>query len=311
MADADRGRAQIESAILEFPNLVPQEIDLSQFMDEEEIVRVRDASQYKEMVRRLMLGELDKGYALPFTSMSGNFEFRPSEMTIWAGYKGHGKSSIIGQVLQTMMGDYAHKVFIISPEFPPHKVVHKMMVQFLSTRHPNNDEFDEFFEVMKKCLWVYDQQRSIKPNTIIPLCRYAVEKLGVKHILIDSLMKCGISPEDYGAQKQFVDRLQNIAHISDVHIHLVAHARKGRDDHAIGSLHDIKGTSEIADMAENVVFVWRNKNKELHPGDESKSKEPDAIIKVEAQRNGEGWIGEVNLNYNKLTMKFNDWKDGI
>jgi twinkle protein len=185
------------------------------------------------------------------------------------------------------------------------------MVQFLSTRHPSNDEFDEFFEVMKKCLWVYDQQRSIKPNTIIPLCRYAVEKLGVKHILIDSLMKCGISPEDYGAQKQFVDRLQNIAHISDVHIHLVAHARKGKDDHAIGSLHDIKGTSEIADMAENVVFVWRNKNKELHPGDESKSKEPDAIIKVEAQRNGDGWIGEVNLNYDKFSMKFKDWKDGI
>lgn len=311
MADADRGRAQIENAILEFPNLVPQEIDLTQFMDEEEIVRVRDASQYKEMVRKLMSGQLDKGYSLPFTGMHDNFEFRPSEMTIWAGYKGHGKSSIIGQVLQSMMGLHQHKVFIISPEFPPHKVVHKMMVQFLATRYPDNEEFDEFFEVMKQCLWVYDQQRSIKPNTIIPLCRYAVEKLGVKHILIDSLMKCGISPEDYGAQKQFVDRLQNIAHITDVHIHLVAHARKGRDDHAIGSLHDIKGTSEIADMAENVIFVWRNKNKELHPKDESKRKEPDAIIKVEAQRNGEGWIGEVNLTFDKLTMKFNDWKDGI
>lgn len=311
MGNAERGRQQLEKAIIEFPNLIPPEIDLTAFMDEDEIVRVRDASQYKEMVRKLISGELDNGYALPFTGLNGNFEFRPSEMTIWAGYKGHGKSSLIEQVLQSMMSDYAHKVFVISPEFPPHKIVHKMMVQFLETRYPDDQAFDMFFEVMKKCLWVYDQQRSVKANTVIPLCRYAIEKLGVKHILIDSLMKCGISPEDYGAQKQFVDRLQNVAHNSDCHIHLVAHARKGRDDHTIGSLHDIKGTSEIADMAENVIFVWRNKSKELRPEDESKQKEPDATIKVEAQRNGDGWIGEVNLNYNRLTMKFNDWKDGI
>jgi len=311
MADADRGREQIEAAIMKFPNLVPPEIDLTQFMDEEEIVRVRDAAQYKDMVRKLIEGKLDAGFSTPFTGLNGNFEFRPSEMTIWAGYKGHGKSSLISQVLQSMIGTFAHKVFIISPEFPPHKVIHKIMVQFLATRYPDKESFDEFFDTMSKYLWVYDQQRSVKPNTVIPLCRYAIEVLGVKHILIDSLMKCGISPEDYGAQKQFVDRLQNIAHISDAHVHLVAHARKGRDDHAIGSLHDIKGTSEIADMAENVIFCWRNKQKEMHPQDEQKQKEPDAIIKVEAQRNGEGWIGEVNLNYNKLTMKFNDWKDGI
>jgi len=311
MGNPMRGREQLEAAIIDFKNIIPPEIDLSAFMDEEEKIRVRDAGQYKEMVRKLIEGKLDKGYAMPFTGMLGNFEFRPSEMTIWAGYKGHGKSSIIEQVMQSMMAEYAHKVFIISPEFPPHKVVHKMMVQFLSTRYPKDDEFDMFFEVMSTCLWVYDQQRSIKPDTIIPLCRYAIEKLGVKHILIDSLMKCGISPEDYGAQKKFVDRLQNMAHISDCHIHLVAHARKGRDDSVIGSIHDIKGTSEIADMAENVIFVWRNKNKEMHPKDEEKQKEPDAIIKIEAQRNGEGWIGEVNLNYNRLTMKFNDWRDGI
>lgn len=311
MSNAEKGREQIEAAILNFPNIVPPEIDLSAFMDEDEIVRVRDAGQYKEMVRNLILGKSDKGHSMPFTGMLGNFEFRPSEMTIWAGYKGHGKSSLIGQVLQHIMSEHEQKLFIISPEFPPHKVIHKLMVQFLNTRYPDQNSFDMFFEVMSKCLWVYDQQRSIRPETVVPLCRYAVENLGVKHILIDSLMKCGISPEDYGAQKKFVDRLQNVAHVHDCHIHMVAHARKGKDDGVIGSIHDIKGTSEIADMAENVIFVWRNKQKELHPKDEEKQREPDAIIKVEAQRNGDGWIGEVNLNYNKLNMTFSDWGDGI
>lgn len=311
MGNEQRGLEQIEAAMMNFSNIIPPEIDLSDYMNEDEKVRVRDAGQYKELVRKLIEGKLDAGFSLPFTGMLDNFEFRPSEMTIWAGYKGHGKSSIIGQVMQHMMGEHAHKVFVISPEFPPHKVVHKMMVQFLATRYPSEMQFNDFFEVMSQCLWVYDQQRSIKPDTVIPLCRYAIDRLGVKHILIDSLMKCGISPDDYSAQKKFVDRLQNIAHITNCHIHLVAHARKGRDDRAIGSIHDIKGTSEIADMAENVIFVWRNKDKEQHPEDEQKQHEPDAIIKIEAQRNGEGWIGEVNLKYDKLTMSFKDWRDGI
>ena len=146
---------------------------------------------------------------------------------------------------------------------------------------------------------------------MIALCRFAIEKLGVKHILIDSLMKCGIAPDDYGKQKDFVDRLQNVAHITDVHIHLVAHARKGRDDSVIGSIHDIKGASEIGDMVENVIFTWRNKAKELKPGDAELGHEPDAIMKVEAQRNGDGWIGEVNLNYDRNKMVFFDWKEGI
>ena len=311
MANADRGREQIEAAIMNFPNRIPDNIDLTEFMDEEVIHRVKDASQYKDMVRKMMLGEMDKGEALPFTGLHGNFEFRPSEMTVWSGYKGHGKSSLISQVLENTISEHGQKVFIISPEFPPHRVIHKLMVQFLKKRWPENYEFDDFFTVMSKFLWIYDQQRSIKPDSIVPLCRYAVEKLGCKHILIDSLMKCGISPDDLSKQKQFVDGLQNVAHVSGCHIHLVAHGRKDRNDGSIGSIHDIKGTSEIADMVENVIFVWRNKGKELKPHDQEKQQEPDAIIKIEAQRNADGWIGEVNLNYDKNTMCFNDWKDGI
>lgn len=56
-------------------------------------------------------------------------------------------------------------------------------------------------------------------------------------------MKCGISPEDYGKQKHFfVDAVQQIAHRSKAHVHLVAHGKKGGGDEKIGSVHDVKGT---------------------------------------------------------------------
>ena len=177
----------------------------------------------------------------------------------------------------------------------------QMMQQSLGVENINTGNAWAWLEAVEKNMWLYDQQSSLKPADVVALCRYAVDVHGVDHILIDSLMKCGIPPDDYGAQKKLVDMIQQVAHRNKVHIHLVAHARKGNDDSKIGGLHDVKGSSEICDMAENVIFVWRNKAKELGGG---KIDEPDCIIKVEAQRNGDGWIGALPLMFNKSNFTF-------
>lgn len=298
-----KGMEQIESAILSFPNMLPENIDLSAFMDDEKTHRVKDAWQYREKLRELILGKGEAGLSMPWGGFHGNFEFRPAEMTIWTGYKGHGKSAVISQVLEHFMDKFGQKVFIISPEFPAHRVLYRLLIQSLKQKTPCSETLDAWLSAVKEQLWLYDQQSSLDPKDIPALCKYAINKLGVKHILIDSLMKCGIAPDDYGAQKRLVDLVQQVAHKSDAHIHLVAHARKGKSDGEIGGLHDVKGASEIADMAENVIIVWRNKEKELGGSDVTA---PDAIVKVEAQRNGEGWIGKVPLFYNKHTFSFHD-----
>ena len=79
-----------------------------------------------------------------------------------------------------------------------------------------------------------------------------MNKLGCKHIVIDSLMKCGIGEEDYQAQGDFVDKLCWIAKKYDVHIHLVHHMRKGRSEDDIPDKFDVKGASRITDMVDNL-----------------------------------------------------------
>jgi twinkle protein len=308
----ERGKEQIENVIMNFPNLVG-EVDLTAFMDEEQIHRIKDAGQYFDKLKELICGGGERGLSMPFHSMSGNFEFRKSELTVWAGYKGHGKSMLASQILEHLMDAHGQKVFIISPEFPPHRVLHRMLLQSVGNVFEGMDEnspkfslLRQWVDVAKEQLWIYDQQSSLKPQDIPALCRFAIERLGVQHILIDSLMKCGISPDDYGRQKRLVDDIQQIAHRSEAHIHLIAHLRKGNSDSEIGGLHDVKGASEIADLAENVIVVWRNKNKELN-GVEN---EPDAVVKVEAQRNANGWIGKSPLIFDKQTFTFKDWTIG-
>ncbi|MDR1349641.1 MAG: hypothetical protein LBJ59_02450 [Zoogloeaceae bacterium] len=100
--------------------------------------------------------------------------------------------------------------------------------------------------------------------------------------------------------------IQAIAHQEHVHIHLVAHSRKGDNDEKPPRLHDVKGTSEICDMAENVLSVWKNKKKiELQSqGNTSKDDESDAILLVDSQRNGDGWTGAFPLWFDRESFQF-------
>lgn len=300
---ADKGRDQLEGVIRNFPNMVPDGVDLSAFMEDEQIHRIQDAWQYRDKLIDMLSGKGEAGYSMPWTGFHGKMEFRPAEMTLWAGFKGHGKSAMASQVLEHLMDKHGQKVFIISPEFPAHRVLYRLLVQSIEIRYPEPEMLDSWLEAVRTQLWIYDQQKSLSPRDVPALCRYAIEKHGVQHILIDSLMKCGISPDDYGAQKQLVDNIQQIAHNSNAHIHLIAHLRKGKSDVEIGGLHDVKGASEIADLCENVLIVWRNKAQEINGG----TGEPDAVVKIEAQRNADGWIGKLPMTFDKHSMKYKEW----
>ena len=301
--NADKGRQQLENAIVNFPNMVPDTIDLSAFMSDEQTHRIKRAGAYKEKLLELLAGGGEVGIKTPWESLSGKFEFRESELTVWSGYKGHGKSLVISQVFERFI-TLGQKVFIISPEFPAHRVLHRMLIQSFGVHDQTKSLAIKWIDAVNDNLWIYDQQSSLKPNDVPALCRYAVERLGVNHILIDSLMKCGIAPDDYARQKFLVDSIQQVAHRTKVHVHLVAHAKKSSGgDEKIGGLHDVKGGSDIADMAENVIMVWRNKAKEMGG---SSIDAPDCIVKIEAQRNADGWIGMLPLFFKKSNFTFQE-----
>lgn len=299
------GRDQLNNAILNYPGYVNSEIDLTAFMQEEQTARVKDAWQYRDKLRDLILGRGEAGLSMPWEGFGGKMEFRKSEMTLWAGFKGHGKSAVISQVLEHLIDKHRQKVFIISPEFPAPRVLFRMMVQSIGQRFPDADLLDTWLDAVKDNLWIYDQQKSLTPRDVPALCRYAIQVHGVNHILIDSLMKCGIPPDDYGAQKKLVDTIQQVCHNTEAHVHLIAHLRKGKSDEEIGGLHDVKGASEIGDLVENVIICWRNKAQELK--NDGSASEPDAVIKVEAQRNADGWIGKIPMKFDRHSMRYSQW----
>lgn len=295
------------SKVAYFPGLLPDSIDISAYVQPVERVAIRPASFFAERTMRVLSGDTSSaGLPLPWSKAHDVFAFRPGELTIWTGYKAHGKSLMLSQILLGALC-CGERVLIISPEFRPEAVLARKIRQAAQCPNPA-DEFVQRFLAWAgdQRLWLFDHQGSLSPSTVLGIVRYAVDQHAVTHVLIDSLMKCGIATDDYNAQKQFVDELQSIAHQSGPHIHLVAHARKGQDDHAPPKLHDVKGTSELCDMAENVLTVWKNKRKlsEAAQGIGKRIDEPDGLLTIDSQRNGDGWTGSIALWFSPASFQF-------
>ena len=290
-----------------FAGLIPDSIDLSAYLEPESAVAVRPASYFADRTLDVLAGRNQaQGLPLPWAKTAGLFSFRPGELTVWTGYKGHGKSMLLSQCLLSGL-ERGERVLILSPEFRPEGVLARKVRQAACCPSPT-EAFARRFLAWAGAgrLWLFDHQGSLTPDTVLSVIRYAIDKHRVTHVLVDSLMKCGIGPDDYARQKKLVDDLQSIAHQADIHLHLIAHARKGESDDKPARLHDVKGASELADMAENVLSVWKNKRKldAQSRGDHKHLDEPDALLVVDSQRNGEGWTGSFALWYDQPSFQF-------
>ena len=283
-----------------FRNVIPDSLDLDEYAEVERKQTVRPAGYYRQRVKDSIFRKGEGvGLEMPWLSLRGKVKLRPGELSVWTGYKGHGKSLMLSQVMLHGMVE-GERPLILSPEFRAEMVLERKLRQsrgaILTEQYA-----DEWFAWANQSLWLFDHQGTIDVRTVLSVLRYAREKFGITQAVVDSLMKCGIAPDDFQAQKSFVDALQTFAHDTGCHVHLVAHARKGGSDtkdHKPAEGHDVKGTSEICDMAENVFSVWKNKRKLQAKSVDNPERdgEPDALLLVDAQRNGD-WTGMLKLRF--------------
>jgi twinkle protein len=247
---------------------------------------------------------------LPWGRIRDKFDLRPGEVTIWAGDNGSGKSMLVGQVMVYLL-TANQRVLIASMEMKPEETVERMIIQ-AAGQVPPADFVSAFCSWAEGRLWLYDQLDTVASDRVLNMVRAVVQELGVQHVVIDSLVKCGVKQDGDGAltaQTVFVDKLQHLAKHLDVHIHLIAHTRKPERDSTRITKHDIRGASQITDLADNVVLLMRNRRKErelqLPPDDRDEDvlAEPDSTLTVAKQRHY-SWEGSMGLDYLPECMQF-------
>lgn len=284
--------------------LTPEDIDFSAYyVEQEPKQKVRSAHEYVEdLIEHLRNPSSEKKVFMPWDKTRDKFQFRKSEVTVWTGINGHGKSLVTGQVAMSLMAQ-DEKVCIASFEMKPAKSIQRMLRQYCET-NPYSEAYQgsEGFSLLESLhkefggwsrgrLWFYDQQGTISPEQVIAVGRYCAKELGVSHYFVDSLMKCVHGEDDYNGQKEFVNELTALARDTEMHIHLIHHSKKLADEEKMPGKFDAKGSGSISDQVDNFLTVWRNKGKEndikIKGEMSNKRTEPDAYLACAKQRNGD------------------------
>jgi twinkle protein len=263
--------------------------------------KVIPASAYCDEVIDRFLGKKEAYPCLPFLKIGDRFQFRPGEVTVWAGYTGHGKSMMTSQVATYLMMQ-KQKVCLASFEMLPATTIARMVRQAWGTDRPTESAIKQYMEFTNGRGWIYDQQGMVSKDSVFGAIKYSAEQLGVTHFFIDNLMKCVKGEDDYNGQKDFVDSVTVLARDLGIHIHIVHHLRKGESDEKVPARADVKGASSIIDQVDNLLIVWRNKKKERNQ-DTADDETPDALLICDKQRNGE-WEGKAGFWYNIAAQSF-------
>lgn len=288
--------------------LIPDSIDLTAYGAPDPRVKVREASSYLVDVRAQFRRKTEKHPSMFSTKLRNVLQFRPGEVTTWAGYNGHRKSMLTGQVALDL-GVQKQRTLLASFEMLPARTISRMVQQAWGTSDPAEHEVDRFAAWSDGRLWMFDHMGRISPEACCSVLRYFADELGGAHAFIDSMMMVCGSEEALDEQKQFMTDLVRLAQETGLHVHLVAHCRKPQDESKPPTKYDIRGSAAISDQAHNVVMVWANKAKKTkldqQPNDEEALAQPDALVIVDKQRNGQ-FEGRVKLWVDEASMRFCD-----
>lgn len=202
------------------------------------------------------------GDETPFTLP---FRFRSGEVTVWQGYSGDGKTIGLNQFL-IGFAQQGKKSCIASFEMKPKKTFKNMMRQATGIAHPSEETFETALKWMDQFFFVFNRVGGATISETLALFEYVAKKYGVHHFVIDSLMRLeDVNEEQAETTKSLMNWLQAFAKKFDVHVHLVCHSRKPDAKHPAEKYpplkHSVSGSKAITDNADNVVCVWRNREK--------------------------------------------------
>lgn len=301
-------------------NIIRDDIDWQQYEQEtDHAAKVKPASAYL----LAMMDDIGRPEAvqrqayLPWSKTHRNFQLRGGETTCWAAANGSGKSEITG-MLATSLAVQGEASCIASMEMKPRVSLHRQVKQFMGCSDANmphdvlRNHMDEFRILADQRLWFYDHQGTVTPSRIIAVTRYVFKELGLKHMFVDSLMKCIRGEDDYNAQKDLVDELTCLARDYDAHVHLIHHLKKLEKETDLPDKNHVKGSGSIVDQVDNLMLVWRNKRKEddKAAGKQINPEDPDTLVICRKQRNGTGWEGAIKLYHDPESKQYTSFPNG-
>jgi twinkle protein len=269
------------------------------------------AAEYEEFSKN------PPGILTPWSGLK--WRIRRKEVTAVSGYTFHGKTAAMTHLICHLQSK-GWNGLIASLEMESGATRHNMTSCVLGSAKPTLEDRMRIKDhplFRDMLLVVQERGRSMNSKKIVENYKLCVKRYGIDYFVLDNMMMCEVGGDDYDAQRDFVLRLQDAAIETNTHVFLVSHPKKPpspKDLEVPPNIYDIKGASEVANLANNFISVWRNikKHKKINEL-EAAAKEgennwqeqqdwiskPDGIISLSKQRGGfgdeQGWQGEAKV----------------
>jgi twinkle protein len=229
-----------------------------------------------DLGERAASGHVTQGAKLPWSKTRDDIGFVSGDVSIWAGTNGHGKSTALLQVCNHLIAQ-GESVCIASLEMPVIETLFMMCCQ-VAMCEPSREFTAKFLDWAGDRLWLFNQKGSVSQDAILGAIMWSAEHRGVKHFIVDNLMMVtdGESGERaMNSQKTFVENLKRVADDAQIHCHLVHHCRKNESEDIRPNKFDLKGSGAIADLADQIFMVWRNKKREAYFQNPNRTPNPE------------------------------------
>lgn len=244
----------------------------------------------------------------PFDPTGERLRFFLGGFTIWSGFPGAGKTSLLRQLAcHLMRSDDPYSgpgVFVCSMEELPQDVLVRHAEVCCGTNEltPHQLQLCSDIWANKLHLWGYrPTEADAQYQKILAAIRVLAREKGVRHAIIDSLMCLDVASNDFEAQRLFAGALARTCHATGVHVHLVAHPRKPQQQGQQIELSDVAGSADLGRKADNVIFVARAWQAEQTA---MQGECTPMALHIRKQRYGTGFIGDMGGWFNRRLRQF-------
>jgi len=236
----------------------------------------------------------------PFDPEGKTLRFFPGGVTIWSGYPGSGKTTLIKQTVCHLL-KRGKSVFFASLEEEPGDVLTSLGDTAAGRCEPSSHEMQWFLDAYHAQLYLWGKYGIAPHKALLGVIRMLAKTKALDHAIIDSLMCLDVSNDDYEGQRKFANQLAAVARSTGVHIHLVAHPRKQVSSEQPLDLNDVAGAREIGGIADNVLFLRRAKSDDPYAagGDVT-----PMVVSIRKQRHFSGAIEDITGRFHRQWKQF-------
>jgi len=150
------------------------------------------------------------------------------------------------------------KCCILSLELSPKRYLNWMVIQNNRSSHIDDDMIDKTFNFFGNNLYVINKTGEIDKELLFDVFKFAARKYGIKFFVIDSLMRIKFNHRyELNEQKDFIGDCKDFSTEFDCHVFIITHPRKGDGRNYKPNKMDIYGSSNIPNLTDNVLALWR------------------------------------------------------